>query len=342
MAQGDLSKKLNIDRKDEFGTTMKALNASVDNIKNLIKNIQAISLDSKGVSQNIVSAVQEVAHASEEISSATEQIAGGANEQAGEAAEIVRLTTIMEQKLKNAIGIFKKAHESTRELKQKNDEGVTAVTVVKGKSTETAKATEEAGESIATIHQRSKRIGKITETIESIADQTNLLALNAAIEAARAGDAGRGFAVVADEVRKLAEESGVAAKEIQVIIDDVVTVIKEAQKTVFYVNQQVSEMNTTVDKTVYVFGDIKSSVDKTDGLIQELDEYISELYVAEENVIRATENISAITQESAAGTQEVSASAKVQTTAIVELSASMEELDHIIKKISESINLFKV
>lgn len=108
MAQGDLSKKLNIDRKDEFGTTIKALNASVDNIKNLIKNIQAISLDSKGVSQNIVSAVQEVAHASEGIYSATEQIAGGANEQAGEAAEIVRLTTIMEQKLKMRLEYLKR------------------------------------------------------------------------------------------------------------------------------------------------------------------------------------------------------------------------------------------
>lgn len=57
-------------------------------------------------------------------------------------------------------------------------------------------------------------IGKVTETIASIAAQTNLLALNTTIEAARAGEAWRGFAIVTGEVKQLAQQAGTAAGDI--------------------------------------------------------------------------------------------------------------------------------
>jgi len=65
------------------------------------------------------------------------------------------------------------------------------------------------------------QVGQMSKLIRDIADQTNLLALNAAIEAARAGEYGRGFAVVAAEVRSLAEGSRSSADGIRQNVADI-------------------------------------------------------------------------------------------------------------------------
>ena len=342
LAQGDLSIELASNRTDEFGSTVNALNTSINAVKCLIRNIQEITLSSEKASETILSSIQEVAAASEEISATIQQIASGAGEQAVEAGEVVNMAHVLEERLQNMVKIFKKTSESTQIMKQKNETGIKTVIDVKEKFAKNTEASIEVGKSIEAISEKSESIIKIIETINSIADQTNLLALNAAIEAARAGDAGRGFAVVADEVRKLAEESAVATKNIQVIINDIITVISKAQESIVDADKLVEEVNLSVDEAVNVFDAIKTSADETIAQIEALNKDVLQLEEAEKNVFKATENISAITQESAAGSQEVSASTEEQTSSIEEVTASIQELNDMIRKLAESVKTFKV
>ena len=75
--------------------------------------------------------------------------------------------------------------------------------------------TQRVAETMRHLGTAAVEIGKVTETIASVAAQTNLLALNATIEAARAGAAGKGFAVVANEIKSLAQETAAASKDIK-------------------------------------------------------------------------------------------------------------------------------
>lgn len=74
---------------------------------------------------------------------------------------------------------------------------------------------------IASLEEKTNRIGNILNVIDEIADQTNLLALNAAITAAQAGEQGKAFAVVADEIKQLADRTSRSTREIADLINAV-------------------------------------------------------------------------------------------------------------------------
>jgi methyl-accepting chemotaxis protein len=74
-------------------------------------------------------------------------------------------------------------------------------------------------------------IGDVLAAIESISLRINLLSLNAAIEAAHAGDAGRGFAVVANEVKALAGQTKVQTGHIDKTIRGLVAVCDRSSRS---------------------------------------------------------------------------------------------------------------
>jgi len=178
-AEGDLTRRLEVESGDEFGQIGRALNRMLESFHGVIIQVRQ--------------SATQTAEASRQLASGSEQLSSGAGEQA---ASVEETTSSLEQM---SASITQNAENSLK----------TEQMALKG-----AKDGEESGRTVRETATAMKEIAEKVAIIEEIAYQTNLLALNAAIEAARAGEHGRGFAVVATEVRKLAERSQVASKEI--------------------------------------------------------------------------------------------------------------------------------
>lgn len=193
IADGDLTRQIDIDSKDELAKLADALN-KMSNVLN-------------GTVNGISDTVAYVNKASFELSAISRNISDGANDQAASLEEISasmeEMTSTIEMNTNNA----------------KETEGISR------------ESSENILNSSSVMNESVKHMAAIAEKISFINDiafQTNILALNAAVEAARAGEHGRGFAVVAAEVRKLAEHSKQAADEIGVVSGKGMKIAQEA------------------------------------------------------------------------------------------------------------------
>lgn len=117
-------------------------------------------------------------------------------------------------------------------------------------------------EKVGELHEKSKKIKNVIETIQKIAKQTNLLALNAAIEAARAGGAGKGFAVVAEEVKKLAENSNASALEIRGIITEITDSIEQTTEQMSKTDEELLTGSKGIDELLLMIESIQKTSEK--------------------------------------------------------------------------------
>jgi methyl-accepting chemotaxis protein len=155
-------------------------------------------------------------------------------------------------------------------------------------------------ETMSVIHDTSKEISIILQSINDIADQTNLLALNAQIEAARAGDAGKGFTVVANEVAKLAEKCSIASKQTETMIKATLEAVQMGDKE--------------VKITAKVLEDTEDQIDVAADAVNRILEETNKQQRAVEHVLDRINNISDIIRMNSATAQE-SAAASEQLTA---------------------------
>ncbi|WP_300156193.1 methyl-accepting chemotaxis protein [Solidesulfovibrio sp.] len=257
MAEGDFTRLLDIEQKDEIGVLAASLNEMVGKLREVVAEVQSAS--------------ENVASGSEELSASAQSMSQGATEQA---ASVEEISSSMEEMSSN--------------IKQ-NAENAQQTQSIAVKAAQDAR---EGGEAVVSAVAAMKNIAEKISIIEEIARQTNLLALNAAIEAARAGEHGKGFAVVAAEVRKLAERSGSAAAEISELSASSVRVAERAGSMLTKMVPDIQRTADLVQEIAAASQEQNSGADQINKAIQQLDQVVQQNASASEEMASTSEELS--------------------------------------------------
>jgi len=257
IAEGDLTKNIDIVTHDEVGLLCIALNKMVDSMEKTIHDIR--------------DGAERFSASADELSASSRCLADSANLQSTNLEE----TSTSIQELSDSIELNSKNAEETTQMttraSEEADEGGTAVS-----------------ETVVAMKQIAEKIG----IIDDIADQTNLLALNAAIEAARAGEMGKGFAVVAVEVRKLAERSQTAAKEISQVASDSVLKAEKAGKLIQNIVPAIQKASRRILEISQTCNEQSSSAAQIRSILSKLDELTHQNSSACEESAQSSEDVS--------------------------------------------------
>jgi methyl-accepting chemotaxis protein len=314
VADGDLTKRIDVSCRDEIGEMAADFNAFVDKLHETIGHVAQSS--------------NEVSDAAGILDSASAQMASGVEQAALQANSVA---VAAEEMSKTSGEIAQNCTVAVRSSDEANRFATSGEKVINGTisvMTRISDRVKESAEVIKELGTRSEQIGKIVGLINDVADQTNLLALNAAIEAARAGEHGRGFAVVADEVRKLAERTSHATKEISSTIQAMQV---ETRKAVVSMEEGVNEVEVGTAEAA-----------KSGEALRDILSQISKVTVEINQIAVASEEETATTDEIATSIQQISSVINETSTRLQENANASSRLADLSKGLQAMVGQFRL
>jgi methyl-accepting chemotaxis protein len=308
IAHGHLDTAIVVDRSDEIGQVLQAMQNMVGRLRDSIADVgrvlgamaegdltKTVERSYEGVFEQLKNhannTVQQLAKVVGEVNSAAEAMAA-ASEQVS--ATSLALSEAASEQASSAEETSASIEQMSASIVQNTENSK----LTDSMASQAAQEAKQGGEVVRATVMAMKQIANKISIIDDIAYQTNLLALNAAIEAARAGEHGKGFAVVAAEVRKLAERSQLAAQEIGTVAGSSVELAEQAGR---------------------LLDEMVPKIRKTSDLVQEITAASEEQSMAVGQINIAVGQLNATTQHNAANSEELAATAE-------EMSGQAEQL----------------
>lgn len=295
--RGDLTKRININRKDEIGKVATNINVFIEKLQTIMQKITSNSKQLDETVGNVVGKVNTANGSACDISAVMEELSATMEEVAATAKNIDENTAVANTKVDKMTVETGNVVDYSNEM---NERAIKLQETAQANKDETTKMVGSIIEELKNAMKESKKVEKIsqlTSDILSISSQTNLLALNASIEAARAGEAGKGFAVVADEIRELAESSRNTANNIQEINEMVISavegLISSSNKIVDYVDETILPDYDDFVSSGKQYNDdsthIKNIMDEFTGLSNDMQKTIKSMVDAINGITKAVE-----------------------------------------------------
>lgn len=288
--EGDLTKRLDIVSKDEFGQVSGDFNQFIDYLQSLIKQVKEISRDVRSNTDLTAGSASKASRSLEkqlfeldQLATAMHQMSATAQDVAANAQRAADSANFADEAVGRGVKIVSRTTQSIAALSS-DMEGVV--------------------QTINDLAGYSDNIESILTVITDIADQTNLLALNAAIEAARAGDMGRGFAVVADEVRALASRTQQSTEEIKRMIHQLQLGVRNAEEIILASRTKASETQSVASEADEALTAIRQSIESINQMTIQIATAAEEQSATAEEINRNTTNIRDIGQRVSDGAKE--------------------------------------
>ena len=326
--EGDLTKRLNIQRTDDLGQLGKWFDIFLDKLQDLIKQIL-------NNTQSLTSASTDLSKTADILNRGTEETTGKAATVAAAAEEMsVNMTNMSastEEMTTNVKSVASAVNEMTASIAEVSSSADQAATV----ADQAAQLVQVSNEKVGQLGTAADEIGKVIEVIQDIAEQTNLLALNATIEAARAGEAGKGFAVVATEVKELARQTADATEDIGKRIGAIQSSTGDSIKAIAEISdiiQQVNEVSRT----------IATAVEEQSGATKEISSNLAQTASASETVSRGIVETSNASQEVTQSITGVDKAARESAQGAGNVKNASQNLNGLADQINGIVGKFKV
>lgn len=235
---------------DKLLKNEKRMSEAAKHILNIATSISSFDVEMSFISEELLYLAKEMADLSESNLAIVEETTAAMSE--------VNTT------IDNTAATLDCLSEESSVLASRNDESKALLNEVSVLKENVIEDTEDMNRKIIQLVKLSDEVGKIVNSVQSIANQTNLLALNAAIEAARAGEHGKGFAVVADEVRTLADNTKQNLSGMEKFVSEIHTAAEGGKASMSRALASTAQMGDKIDSVSQTVAD---NIDMLNGVI---------------------------------------------------------------------------